>query len=278
MPREASRRHTLIPFEGFYKIAQIVKTAAEGHIRYRIAGGGEEESRMLYPLVIEVIHRGFVGHIHKKATEIFGRHMGCPGHLFQGYGVLIVVVYVFQRLLELHDFLIIPQGLGRFFKIAAAGVHHAEKQIKPAEYLQLIAFGAMDEGVEYGVYNGVDAGLLQGEMMIDLGPVVNNFLNIGLAGAVLLQKCVHIKYNTLIHTGIGDSGMEDTTIDKNNFPGPGCKFFFIQGDMKRAFQDAYDFVFHMPVVRHRVLGMGFVYMIKFKGEIVGSPLFILVEM
>ncbi len=72
--------------------------------------------------------------------------------------------------------------------------------------------------------------------------------------------------------------MEDAAVDKNDFSGPGRKFFFVQGDVESTLEDTDDFILYMPMVGHYILGMGIVYVVKFKGEIIGSPLLILIEM
>jgi hypothetical protein len=108
--------------------------------------------------------------------------------------------------------------------------------------------------------------------------MVDDFLNIGLAGPVLFQKAVHIKDNTFINTGIRHAGVQNSAVNKNDFAGFCRKILFVKGDMKSPFYYTDDLIFYMPVVGHHILGMGVVHMVKFKGEIIGSPLLILVEM
>lgn len=67
--------------------------------------------------------------------------------------------------------------------------------------------------------------------------------------------------------------MQDAAVDKDDITGSGSEFLFVKGGQKFSLEDTDDFVFHVPVVGHDVLGVRFVYMIKFKGEVVGPPLF-----
>ena len=105
--------------------------------------------------------------------------------MFQGDRVLVVCFNIFQHLFKLHDLFIIPEGLGRFLKITAAGEYSAKKLVESAKYLQLIASGMLYKGIKNTVDSCPHTLVLPAEMMIDLCPVVDDFLDIGLAGPVL---------------------------------------------------------------------------------------------
>ena len=68
--------------------------------------------------------------------------------------------------------------------------------------------------------------------------------------------------------------MKDAAVYEDNIPRLGDKIFLVHRYVKGAFQNADNLIFHMPMVRHDVAGMRTVYMIKFKGKIESSSLFI----
>jgi hypothetical protein len=66
--------------------------------------------------------------------------------------------------------------------------------------------------------------------------------------------------------------VEDTAVDKDKVPFSGGKFLFVQGSPEFTLQNANNFILHMPVVGHDILGMVLVHMVELKGKIIGSPL------
>ena len=73
---ELLRGLSLVLFECFDKIAQVVVSAVESNIRNEVIRVQKLLRRTFYSVIIEVFDRRFAGHLGKKAAKIFRRHIG----------------------------------------------------------------------------------------------------------------------------------------------------------------------------------------------------------
>lgn len=178
--------YVFVALEGFDKIAEIIEAAGIGDIRHTFVGRGQQEGSVFDTLIIQVVHGRAVGHFLEKTAEIFGRHTGGVGQLFQRDTVLVVCVNVFQYIFQLVNFLMVPDGLQRFLIIQVGGKYPAEELVKSAVYRQLVTAGFILESVKDPVGNTAYVRLLPAKMVIDHGTVVDDLLDIGLTGGVVL--------------------------------------------------------------------------------------------
>ena len=72
------------------------------------------------------------------------------------------------------------------------------------------------------------------KMMIDQKFLVADLLHIFSTDGIKFQKHVHVKNNALIDTIMSNSGMQNSTIDKNHISGFCCKTYFVLSDGKSA--------------------------------------------
>ena len=97
--------------------------------------------------------------------------------------------------------------------------------VKLSKYNQLISWLPLPERIKKRVHCSSDIRLLFSEMVIDQQLLVADLLHIFCADGIKFQKHVHIKNNALIDTILRNSGMQNSTIDKNYISGFGCKTF-----------------------------------------------------
>ncbi len=272
-----SRGDALVFFKGSYKVAEVVKAAVEGHFGDGFLGGCQLVAGVFDPLIIQIIDGRPVRHLIEKAAEIFGRHGSRGGKLFQRDLRGIVVVDVFQHIFQLHDPLVIFSGLGNILQIQMFGKNRAEKMVELSERGQLIAGTFGSHGIE-NIPDDLMNFLIFGEkVMVDQGGPVNNFLDIGRAAGIVLQKSVQIEHQTFVNAVCRRAGMQNAAVDENNIPGGRSEFFFVKGHVKFALQYPDDLIFHMPVIIHNVTRISAVYMVKFERK-AGSPvLFCLIK-
>ena len=220
-------RDPFIFFEGADKIAQVIEPVAIRNFRDGIGGGGKLVAGLFDPLVIQIIHGGLVGHFGKKTAKVFGRHGYRSRKLFQCQGLGIVVFNEFQNLLQLKDSLVISAGLFHSIQVVMITKNNTEKVVKLSNDIQLITFFLLLHGIENTVENLAGFRILGSKMMIYHHVLVYDLLHIACAQGIVLQKRIDVKYNTLIDTITGDSGVKDSTVDKNDISRHGSKAFFV---------------------------------------------------
>ena len=181
-----SGRYILIFLKGFDKIAQIIKPAGIGDICHCLVGGGQQIGRMLNPLVIQIIHRRPVRQLLKKAAEVFRRHMGGRGQLLQRNRILVVGVDKFQHIFQLVNFFMVAQGLRRLLIIQMGSKDQAKQLVKSAIDSKLVTGGLLLKGSEDPVNDRTDIRAFPVKMMEDQRPVVDDLLDIGLTGRIVL--------------------------------------------------------------------------------------------
>lgn len=217
----------LVLFEGTDKVAQIIKAIPVGDLRDGIIGGSQLAAGLFDPLAVEVIHWCLMSHFGKEPAEIFGRHGNRSGKLLQGNGAGIVLFNKFYDLLQLDNALVISSGFPQAFQVVMITKNQSEKVVKLSKYNQLISWLPLPERIKKRVHCSPDIRLLFSEMVIDQQLLVADLLHIFCADGIKFQKHVHIKNNALIDTILRNSGMQNSTIDKNYISGFGCKTFFV---------------------------------------------------
>ena len=217
----------LVLFECADKIAQVIEPVPVGDLCDGVIGGGQLAAGLLDPLAVEVIHRGLVRHLGKEPAEILGRHGNRSGKLLQGNGACIVLFDKFHHLLQLDDALVITSGFPQAFQVVMITKNQSEKVVKLSKHNQLVSWLPLPERIKKRVHRSLDIRLFFGEMVIDQQLLVADLLHIFSADGIKFQKHVHIKNNALIDTILRNSGMQNSTIDKNHISGFGCKTFFV---------------------------------------------------
>ena len=168
-----------------------------------------------------------MGHLGKEPAEILGRHGDRSGKLLQGNGAGIVLFNKFHDLLQLDNALVISSGFPQAFQVVMITKNQSEKVVKLSKHNQLISWLPLPERIKKRVYRSLDVRMFFSKMMIDQKFLVADLLHIFSTDGIKFQKHVHVKNNALIDTILRNSGMQNSTIDKNHISGFCCKTFFV---------------------------------------------------
>ena len=124
------RRHPLVLLECSNKVAQIIEPIPISDLRDRIIRSRQLITRLLDPLMVQIIHRRLMCHLREKSAEILRRHGYGRGKLLKSKGGGIVVFDKVKYLFQLQDTLVITPRSGNAFQVVMIAKNNTEKVVK----------------------------------------------------------------------------------------------------------------------------------------------------
>lgn len=139
---------------------------------------------------------------------------------------------------------------------------------------EFIAGFSAGKGIGKIVHNGQNGSAVPGKQRIYDDFMIHDIVYGFRTNMIIFYKNLKVENNTFINTGIvfRDSAVKHSVCDKEHISAVITSGVAVECEMKRAGQDAENFIVMMPVISHMISGTMKVLMIKCNGEIEGSLL------